>query len=94
MPDLVETPENEHSVQAAQILNRQCDRSTPTKNRSDLSSPDYGVAVLMNQKQEENKKTQKCPLLSEKESKRDKNRSKDSLKLVNEKVEKDDVSFL
>lgn len=94
MPDLVETPENEHSIQAAQILNRQCDRSTPTRNRSELSSPDYGVSIPLTQKKEdEGKETQKCPLLSE-ESRRDRNRSKDSVKMVNEKIEKDEVNTI
>lgn len=87
MPDLVETPENEHAIQAAQILNRQCDRSTPTKNRgSDTNGPDY---VLVSRDEE----TTKCPLLNEKKeqglSPRVKNRTQ--VKVVNEIVDKDEV---
>nr|CAI5838142.1 unnamed protein product [Callosobruchus analis] len=80
MPDLVETPENEHAIQAAQILNRQCDRG------SELSSPEYGPSAAP-RREEENKET-KYPLL-EKES-RIKHRSRDSVKMVNEKMEKDE----
>nr|CAH7767734.1 unnamed protein product [Callosobruchus chinensis] len=80
MPDLVETPENEHAIQAAQILNRQCDRG------SEPSSPEYGLSAAP-RREEENKET-KYPLL-EKES-RIKHRSRDSVKMVNEKLEKDE----
>ncbi|KAG5865808.1 hypothetical protein JTB14_029188 [Gonioctena quinquepunctata] len=88
MPDLVETPENEHAIQAAQILNRQCDRMTPSKNRSTESSgPDYGVSVMIAPRRDDDcKETTKCPLL---EREKDRKRNKDNLKMVNEKLEKD-----
>lgn len=94
MPDLVETPENEHSIQAAQILNRQCDRSTPTKNRnnkSELSSPDYDVSSLMDKQQEDERECQKL-LSGEKSLSRNKPRQKDCVKVVNEKLEINGVS--
>nr|XP_023024337.1 probable E3 ubiquitin-protein ligase MGRN1 [Leptinotarsa decemlineata] len=86
MPDLVETPENEHAIQAAQILNRQCDRSTPTKNRNTESpSPDYGVSVMIAPRRDDvNKEATKCPLL---EREKDRRRNKDNMKMVNEKKE-------
>lgn len=91
MPDLVETPENEHSIQAAQILNRQCDRSTPTKNRSksELSSPDYDVPSIMENKQHEDERERQKLLSAEKNILR--NKQKDSVMVVNEK-EMNDVS--
>lgn len=90
MPDLVETPENEHAIQAAQVLNRQCDRNTPTKSRNgECSSPEYGVSVLMSARHENTEPSQ-CPLLSDQMDFR-KHRPRDSLKLVNEKVDKDEV---
>ncbi|KAJ8927433.1 hypothetical protein NQ314_020103 [Rhamnusium bicolor] len=94
MPDLVETPENEHAIQAAQILNRQCDHSTPSRSRGgEPSSPDYGISVLMTPRGEhENKETPKCPLLSEQKDSLKKHRPRDTVKLVNEKVEKDEVN--
>lgn len=93
MPDLVETPENEHSIQAAQILNRQCDRSTPTKSRSksELSSPDYEDSTLMEHKHQENE-SQKL-LSGEKGGLRTKHRQKDTIKVVNEKLETNEVSI-
>lgn len=95
MPDLVETPENEHSVQAAQILNRQCDRSTPTKSRSksELSSPDYDDSTLMEHKHQENGRESQKLLSTEKGSSRAKHRQKDSIKVVNEKIELNEVSI-
>jgi hypothetical protein len=40
MPDLVETPDSEHAIQAAQILNRSTDR-TPLKGKgSDPTTPE------------------------------------------------------
>lgn len=94
MPDLVETPENEHSIQAAQILNRQCDRSTPTKNRSkcELSSPDYEVTTMMEHKQQEDERESQKLLSGDKCGSRIKHRQKDSVKLVNEKLEMNEVS--
>lgn len=90
MPDLIETPENEHAIQAAEVLNRQCDRSTPTKNRNgESSSPEYGVSVLMTARHENGEPSQ-CPLLSEQIEFR-KQRPRDTLKLINEKMDKDEV---
>ncbi|CAG9819224.1 unnamed protein product [Phaedon cochleariae] len=87
MPDLVETPENERAIQAAQILNRQCDRSTPTKNRGGNNSPgsDYGGSVMVSQRREEDcKENQQCPLLE-----KERRRNKDNVKMLNEKLEKE-----
>lgn len=39
MPDLVETPDSEHAIQAAQILNRSTDRGH-IKNKSDPTTPE------------------------------------------------------
>ncbi|KAJ8963540.1 hypothetical protein NQ317_019037 [Molorchus minor] len=89
MPDLVETPDNENAIQAALVLNRQCDRSTPPKNRcSDKASPEYNVTVLMTHRREEDcsKETTQCPLLSEGKSSK-KTRSRDSVILINERIE-------
>lgn len=95
MPDLVETPENEHSIQAAQILNRQCDRSTPTKSRSksELSSPDYEDSTLMENKHQEKERESQKLLSGEKGGSRNKHRQKDSIKVVNEKLETNEVSI-
>ncbi|XP_072378518.1 E3 ubiquitin-protein ligase MGRN1 [Diabrotica undecimpunctata] len=94
MPDLVETPENEHAIQAAQILNRQCDRSTPTKKRGGSldspPSPDYTREVSMvatrRIEEEDKNKDGKLPLL---EKEVDRRRKRDDVRLVNEKAEKD-----
>lgn len=94
MPDLVETPENEHSIQAAQILNRQCDRSTPTKNRnkSELSRPDYEESTMMEHKHQDDERECQKLLSGEKSGLMSKHRQKDSIKVVNEKLEVNEVS--
>lgn len=94
MPDLVETPENEHSIQAAQILNRQCDRSTPTKTRSksELSSPDYEESSIIERKLQADERECQKLLSGEKGGLRNKHRQKDSVKVVNEKLETNEVS--
>ncbi|XP_017779851.1 PREDICTED: E3 ubiquitin-protein ligase MGRN1 isoform X2 [Nicrophorus vespilloides] len=43
MPDLVETPENETAIQAAQILNRQ----SKSSKEQDAGSLEFGMSVLM-----------------------------------------------
>ncbi|KAF7279952.1 hypothetical protein GWI33_006578 [Rhynchophorus ferrugineus] len=95
MPDLVETPENEHAIQAAHILNRQ---SPSSKRGSQPSTPEYTTksltTMLTSRTEEENpKETQKCPLLrDEKEVMiRGKQRQKDSVKLVNEKDKDENI---
>ncbi|CAH0554419.1 unnamed protein product [Brassicogethes aeneus] len=98
MPDLVETPDNENAVQAAQILNRQCDRGTPSKSRlstSEPASPDYAVNVMMTatRDDENNRESNKCPLLVEEAEpikRKSSLKKRDSLKLVNEKTEKEE----
>lgn len=45
VPDLVESPENEHAIQAAHILNRQ---SPTSKTRSQPSTPEYGTKCMCN----------------------------------------------
>lgn len=94
VPDMVETPENEHSIQAAQILNRQCDRSTPTKNRSksEPSSPEYQVSTIMDHKQKGDEKESQKLLSGEKAGLRTKYRQKEIVKVVNEKLEMNEVS--
>lgn len=94
MPDLVETPENEHSIQAAQILNRQCDRSTPTKTRSksELSSPDYEESSIIERKLQDDERECQKLLSAEKGGLRNKHRQKDCVKVVNEKLETNEVS--
>lgn len=93
MPDLVETPENENSIQAAQILNRQCERTTPTKTRSksELSSPDYEDASIIERKLQEDERECQKLLSCEKSGLRNKHRQKDSVKVVNEKLETNEV---
>ncbi|CAH1115328.1 unnamed protein product [Psylliodes chrysocephalus] len=96
MPDLVETPENEHAIQAAQILNRQCDRSTPTKKRGgnieSPPSPDYSREINMlatrRIEDEDRNKDGKLPLLEKEVERR---RKRDDLRLVNEKTEKEAI---
>ncbi|XP_060528023.1 probable E3 ubiquitin-protein ligase MGRN1 [Cylas formicarius] len=94
MPDLVETPENEHAIQAAHVLNRQSDRtSPPSKRGSEPVTPIYSKTVLMSsQTDDENKVTQKCPLLRDGKEViiRSKHRSRDSVKMVNE-TEKEEI---
>ncbi|XP_056633751.1 E3 ubiquitin-protein ligase MGRN1 isoform X1 [Diorhabda sublineata] len=93
MPDLVETPENEHAIQAAQILNRQCERGTPTKKRGGSldspPSPDYSRDVNMvptRRLEEDRNKDGKLPLL---EREVDRRRKRDDVRVVNEKNDKD-----
>lgn len=45
MPDLVETPDSEHAIQAAQILNRSIDRGH-MKNKSDPTTPEVFIITL------------------------------------------------
>ncbi|KAJ8934681.1 hypothetical protein NQ318_015150 [Aromia moschata] len=91
MPDLVETPENENAIQAAQMLNRQCERASSSKSRSGESSGnEYQVTVLMTTRRED--ETPKCPLLSEQSKSSRKTRSRDSVVLVNEKMDKEEVA--
>ncbi|CAH1135070.1 unnamed protein product [Ceutorhynchus assimilis] len=95
IPDLVESPENEHAIQAAHVLNRQSSPSSKS-GRSHPTTPEYHpksiVTVLTNRTEEENaKETQKCPLLRDEKELviRSRQRQRDALKLVNEK-EKDE----
>jgi hypothetical protein len=92
MPDLVETPDSEHAIQAAQILNRSTDR-TPLKGKgSDPTTPEYGV-LMTARGEEDNKETPKCPLLSDQKettSPRTKHRPRDAVKHINEKSDKDE----
>ncbi|KAL3269287.1 hypothetical protein HHI36_008362 [Cryptolaemus montrouzieri] len=85
MPDLVETPESEHAVQAAQILNRHVDRSS-SKNKN-LNSPEYGSLVI--NRDQDGKEPIQLPFLYDKSEKP--YRSKDNMKHINEKIpNKDD----
>ncbi|XP_050303671.1 probable E3 ubiquitin-protein ligase MGRN1 [Anthonomus grandis grandis] len=89
VPDLVESPENEHAIQAALVLNRQ----SPNKIRSQPSTPEYGgksvVTVLTNRSDEDGtKETQHCPLLKDQREvivRSRQQRQKDSVKMVNER---------
>lgn len=95
VPDLVETPENEHAIEAARALNRQ---SPSSKRGSQPPTPEYTpksvVTVITNRAEDESerKEAQKCPLLrDEKEIViRGRQRQRDTVKHVNEK-EKDEV---
>lgn len=116
MPDLVETPDNEPAMQAAQILNRHSDK-TPVKNKDskEATTPEvnyifhhriifitccllqFGMSVLMC-RDEENKETPKCPLLSnqiDSVSPRSKHtRNRESSRHVNQTAEKEEVLIL
>ncbi|XP_019877959.2 probable E3 ubiquitin-protein ligase MGRN1 [Aethina tumida] len=102
-PDLVETPENENAIQAAQLLNRQCDRVTPSKNRggetSSLNSPEYSASagvVMMTPTtttEDEESKEANRRLLGDGDNgvRCAANRPRDTMKLVNEKTDKEEV---
>lgn len=103
-PDLVETPENENAIQAAQLLNRQCDRVTPSKNRggetSSLNSPEYSASagvVMMTPTtttEDEESKEANRRLLGDGDNgvRGAANRPRDTMKLVNEKTDKEEVT--
>lgn len=80
MPDLVETPESENAIQAAQILNRHVDRSS-SKSRN-LGSPEYGSLVI--NREQDGREPIQLPYLYDKTAKT--YRSKDNVKHVNEKA--------
>ncbi|KAJ8913857.1 hypothetical protein NQ315_003766 [Exocentrus adspersus] len=88
MPDLIETPKNEHT-QGVQMLNRKSDHNSPVAKKNGQSCSSEYEASLMAVR-DENKEASQCPLLSEK-SELKKSRPRDSLKLVNEKAEKDET---
>ncbi|KAI4460691.1 mahogunin [Holotrichia oblita] len=96
MPDLVETPENESAVQAAQILNRHSE-DVPVKGKEkDLTgTPEFGMSVLISSR-DEDKETPKCPLLStqvETVSPRTKHsRIREPNRLTSNKSEKDEAA--
>ncbi|KAF5307905.1 hypothetical protein FQR65_LT06472 [Abscondita terminalis] len=95
VPDLVETPDNEPAIQAAQILNRHNDR-TPVKSGkdSDLQAPEFGMSVLLS-RDEDNKETPKSPLLApsapENDSPKNAKQKRDTVKHVNEKTNNEEV---
>ncbi|GJQ85228.1 hypothetical protein Trydic_g13068 [Trypoxylus dichotomus] len=96
MPDLVETPENEPAVQAAQILNRHSeDANIKSKEKDPASAPEFGMSVLISSR-DEDKETPKCPLLStqiENVSPRTKHsRVRDVNRSANNKPEKDEAA--
>lgn len=93
MPDLVETPDNESAVQAAQILNHHSGKNSKNKDMDKEAPPDFGMSVLIGSRDEELKETPKCPLLSsDNGSPRNKHsRPRDTMRLVNEKAEKEEV---
>nr|XP_022904153.1 RING finger protein 157 isoform X2 [Onthophagus taurus] len=62
MPDLVETPENEQTMQAAHILNRHSSSSKLAKD-IDSGTPEFGMSILLSSRDDE-KEAPKCPLLA------------------------------
>ncbi|KAF5271935.1 hypothetical protein FQA39_LY07952 [Lamprigera yunnana] len=96
IPDLVETPDNEPAVQAAQILNRHTTERTPIKSGkdTDLQAPEFGMSVLLS-REEDNKETPKSPLLAssgtESSSPKTGRQKRDIVRHVNEKSNKDVV---
>lgn len=95
VPDLVETPDNEPAIQAAQILNRHIAERTPIKSGKDMdpTTPEFGMSVLLS-REEDNKETPKSPLLAsaiDGGSPKNGKPKKDIARHVNEKSEKEEI---
>lgn len=91
MPDLVETPDNDPATQAAQILNRRLpDKAAAKKKEADDEASEFGMSILRNSR-EENKETQKCPLLERNAAPRGKHQR---VRFMSDVAEQDEVILM
>lgn len=92
MPDLVETPsDNERAIQAARILNG---GGSPMKDRCGSPNSQYGSKRDLNEKFSNNETHKRTLMGKDEVCNRNRHKSsRDSVKMMNEKLEKEEVSF-